>query len=101
MSVFWGASKVTSNRTVPKASSGRRGRTVMARPTARLPSSSGSSSNPKTVPLTIPRKYTATAPASATSTAGASGCKTASNAVVTEVEPAAPTPSAVQLSAPA
>ena len=42
------------NGTAPKASRARRGKTVMARATARPPSSSNSSSNPRAVPLSVP-----------------------------------------------
>ena len=85
---MWQAKTQESNGTAPKASRVRRRKAFMARATARPPSSC-SSSNPQAVPLSIP-KATGPAPASATPTAGASGYKTASKAVVTGTEPAAP-----------
>ena len=82
------ASKVTSSRTAAKASRARRGKASMAKATGRPPYSS---SGPQTVQLSIPRARPGMAPASATPRA--STYKTASKAVVTKTEPAAPEPS--------
>ena len=48
------ASKITSNGTARKASRARRGKAFTATATSRPPSSSNSSSNQQSVPLSIP-----------------------------------------------
>ena len=79
------------NGTAPKASRARRGKTVMARATARPPSSSSSSSNPQAVALSIPRAKPPGRPLRLPPLwLELVGKKTASKAVDTGTEPAAP-----------
>ena len=90
-SVFFVATKVTSNGTAPKTKTGKgvHGQSHGQDPTQQQQqqqqqqSTSGPAQHTRS-------KATGMAPASATSTAGESGYKTASKAVVTGIEPAAP-----------
>ena len=84
------ASKVTSNGTGPKASRTRRGKAFMARAKARPPTSS-SSSDPQAIPLSIPRVKPPGRPLRLPLLRlELVGYKTASKAVVTRTEHAAP-----------